>query len=138
MKLFDYIISKININNNVSKENLGNKVELLLGLNIHMSINIYNSLINKCNEIKLIEDFKTNDRNLRGKIEEQELNGEINLYKSNKNNYYKRFYNLLEQILDEIIKEDKDNLIDFIRSILDKDKIQKKIKMKDLINNFFF
>ena len=34
--------------------------------------------------------------------------------------------------------KNKDNLIDFIRSILDKDKIQKKIKMKDWINNFFF
>ena len=44
---------------------------------------------------------------------------------------YSEFFHFIE------IKN-KDNLIDFIRSILDKDKIQKKIKMKDLINNFFF
>ena len=84
MKLFDYYIPKINFNKNVSKENLGNKVELSLGLNIHWSTNIYKSLINKCNENKLIRDFKENERDLRGKIEEEELNEEINSYKSKK------------------------------------------------------
>ena len=44
---------------------------------------------------------------------------------------YSEFFHFIE------IKN-KDNLIDFIRSILVKDKIQEKIKMKDLINNFFF
>ncbi len=43
---------------------------------------------------------------------------------------YSEFFHFIE------IKNE-DNLIDFIGSILDKDKIQKKIKMKDLINNFF-
>ena len=114
MKLFDYYVPKMNLNKNVSKENLGNKVELSLGLNIHWSIDIYKSLINKCNGNKLIEDFKTNETDLRGEIEEEELNEEINSYKSKKNNYYKMFYNFLEQILDEIIKEDKENLIDLI------------------------
>ena len=84
MKLFDYYVPKMNLNKNVSKENLGNKVELSLGLNIHWSIDIYKSLINKCNGNKLIEDFKTNETDLRGEIEEEELNEEINSYKSKK------------------------------------------------------
>ena len=33
--------------------------------------------------------------------------------------------------------KNKDNLIEFIRSILDKDKIQKSVKMKDLVDFFF-
>jgi hypothetical protein len=52
--------------------------------------------------MKLIEDFKTNETDLRGETEMQEIYVKINSYKSNKNNYYKMFYNLLEQIIDKI------------------------------------
>ena len=114
LKFFDIYISNINIKNIVSKENLGNKVELINDLNIPVIITIYYLLNNKCIENKLIEDFKTNERNLRGVIDPDEITEEINLYKSNKNNYYKKFYNIIEQTLGDNFGQEIENLLDYI------------------------
>ena len=118
MKFFDIYISNINIKKNISKENLGNKIELINDLNIPGIIIIYSLINNKCIENKLIEDFKTNERNLRGTIDPDEITEEINLYKSNKNNYYKKFYNIIEQTFKEKYGEEIDNILDYITNDL--------------------
>ena len=114
-RFFDIYISNIdNINKNISKENLGNKFEIINDLNIPGIITIYYLLNNKFIENKLIEDFKTNERNLRGVIDPDEITEEINLYKSNKNNYYKKFYRIVEQTFKEKFGEEIKYLLEYI------------------------
>ena len=70
--------------------------------------------MNKLNENKILEDFKTNELDLRfAKPEKkEEIEEKVNTYKTIKNNFYKRFVNLLEtNILDKYNNNEKDYLL---------------------------